>query len=132
MKNGLLDQGNENKNLLNSVYDQSNDVCKQRYEKPLIRSDDYLKHLRKSNINFNSRQLNLYKELFDWRDKTARQEDESVMYVLPPHMLLKISSELPREMQGIVACCNPVPPLVKQNLHYLHRQQNKLYLQKYL
>ena len=121
MKNGLLDQGNENKNLLNSVYDQSNDVCKQRYEKPLIRSDDYLKHLRKSNINFNSRQLNVYKELFDWRDKIARQEDESVMYVLPPHMLLKISSELPREMQGIVACCNPVPPLVKQNLHYLHQ-----------
>ena len=118
MKNGLLDQGNENKNLLNSVYDQSNDVCKQRYEKPL---EDYLKHLRKSNISFNSRQQYVYKELFDWRNKMARQEDESAMYVLPPHMLLKISSELPREMQGIVACCNPVPPLVKQNLHYLHQ-----------
>ena len=43
------------------------------------------------------------------------------MYVLPPHMLLKISSELPREMQGIIACCNPVPPFVKQNLHLIHQ-----------
>jgi len=30
------------------------------------------------------------------------------------------SSELPREMQGILACCNPIPPLVKQNLHEIH------------
>ena len=121
MKNALIEQGNENNNLLISVYDQSNDLCKQRYEKPLIHSDGYLTQLRKSNINFNSRQLHAYKELFDWRNKIARDEDESEMYVLPPHMLLKISSELPREMQGIIACCNPVPPHVKQNLHYLHQ-----------
>lgn len=30
------------------------------------------------------------------------------------------SSELPREMQGILACCNPIPPLVKQNLPEMH------------
>ena len=61
-----------------------------------------------------------YKEMFNWRDKVARTEDESLAYVLPPHMLLKICTELPREMQGILACCNPVPPLVKQNLNQLH------------
>ena len=26
-----------------------------------------------------------------------------------------------REMQGILACCNPIPLLVKQELHALHR-----------
>jgi len=30
------------------------------------------------------------------------------------------STELPREMQGILACCNPIPPLVKQNLNEIH------------
>ena len=121
MKNALIEKGNENNNLLHSVYDQSNELCKQRYEKPLYRADNFLAHLRKSNVSFNSRQLYAYKELFDWRNKIAREEDEGEMYVLPPHMLLKISSELPREMQGILACCNPVPPLVKQNLHHLHQ-----------
>ena len=121
MKNALIEKGNENKNLLHSVYDQSNDLCKQRYEKPQNRADSYLVHLRKSNVNFNSRQLYAYKELFDWRNKISREEDESDMYVLPSHMLLKISSELPREMQGILACCNPIPPMVKQNLHHLHQ-----------
>ena len=121
MKNALIEKGNENNNLLRSTLDQSRELCKKRYEKPQIRPDDYLSNLRKTNISFNSRQLHAYKDLFDWRNKVARDEDESEMYVLPPHMLLKISSELPREMQGIIACCNPVPPIVKQNLHHLHQ-----------
>ena len=123
MKNALIEAGNENNNLLLSVYDQSTDLCRQRYEKPQTcqRPDSYLKALRRSKANFNSRQLCAYKEIFHWRDNLARQEDESEMYVLPPHMLLKIASELPREMQGILACCNPVPPFVKQNLHFLHQ-----------
>ena len=66
-------------------------------------------------------QVYAYKEMFNWRDKVARTEDESIAYVLPNHMLLKICTELPREMQGILACCNPVPPLVKQNLNQLHQ-----------
>ncbi|KAF4528009.1 hypothetical protein B566_EDAN002192 [Ephemera danica] len=33
----------------------------------------------------------------------------------------KIAENLPREMQGILACCNPIPPLVRQNLGQLHR-----------
>ena len=40
--------------------------------------------------------------MYSWKDKLARTEDESVMYVLPNHMMLKIATELPREMQGNV------------------------------
>lgn len=35
-------------------------------------------------------------------------------------MLLQIAETLPREMQGILACCNPIPPLVRSNLLELH------------
>ena len=52
MKNALIEKGNENNNLLHSVYDQSNQLCKQRYENPLYRADSFLAHLRKSNVNF--------------------------------------------------------------------------------
>jgi len=45
----------------------------------------------------------------------------SIRYVLPNHMLLQIAESLPREMQGILACCNPIPPLVRQNLLAIHR-----------
>lgn len=36
-------------------------------------------------------------------------------------MLLQIAESLPREMQGILACCNPIPPLVRSNLLELHQ-----------
>lgn len=36
-------------------------------------------------------------------------------------MLLQISETLPREMQGILACCNPIPPLVRANALEIHR-----------
>ena len=50
----------------------------------------------------------------------ARVDDESVHYMLPNHMMIKIFSKLPGEMQSILACCNPVSPLVKQNRGALH------------
>lgn len=76
---------------------------------------------RQSHRVFDNRQLFALKAIFEWRDKIARQEDESYPYVLPNHMMFSIAAALPREMQGILACCNPIPPLVKQNLQLLHQ-----------
>lgn len=42
-------------------------------------------------------------------------------YLLPNHMLLALAEALPRELQGVGACCSPMPPFVKQNLVALHR-----------
>lgn len=76
---------------------------------------------RKGKRIFDNRQLYALKELYKWRDTISREEDESTGYVLPNHMLLQIAESLPREMQGILACCNPIPPLVKANLLNLHQ-----------
>lgn len=76
---------------------------------------------RKSKKNFDNRQLYAFKEIFLWRDKIARQEDESYGYVLPNHMMLQIAEALPREIQGILACCNPIPTLVRLHLVHLHQ-----------
>ena len=122
MKNALIENGNENNNLLRSTLDSSTELCKRRFCKPVLTPTSHMALLRRSGIFFNSRQLHALKALYQWRDKAAREEDESEAYVLPDHMLLKICGELPREMQGILACCNPTPPLVKQNLQHVHLQ----------
>ena len=83
-------------------------------------ADSHLELVRKARASLSTNQLQCLKELYQWRDRLARLEDESVMFVLPNHMMLKICTELPREMQGILACCNPVPPLVRQHLGALH------------
>lgn len=65
-------------------------------------------------------QLHCLRLLYAWRDNLARTEDESTGYVLPNHMLFQISEILPREAQGVLACCNPIPTLLRQQLQEVH------------
>lgn len=121
MKNHLIEKANGSHNLLISVFSRSSIVCLKKYEKPLLTSTSYLSLISRNGITLNSRQMYALEKLYEWRDKKAREEDESYGYVLPNHMLLQMCQILPREMQGIIACCNPVPPLVKQNMNELHQ-----------
>ena len=121
LHNALIDLANGQKNVLKAVYDRSTQVCRTTYIKPLWTEESYMSMYRKSQKMFNNRQLFALQQLHKWRDSTAREEDDSVSYVLPNHMLLNIAETLPREMQGILACCNPIPPLVRQNLLMLHK-----------
>ena len=116
----LVEKANQQTNLLESVLQQSNILATTRFNKPVIGPTSHLDITRKAKTVLNNKQLFALQEIYAWRDDIARQEDESTNYIIPNHMLLKICTELPREMQGILACCNPVPPLVKQNLHTLH------------
>lgn len=121
LTNQLIEKANGKSNWLENVYQLSAEVCGKRYNKIRIAADSHLELYRKSKRVFDNRQFFALKELYLWRDTIARIEDESYAYVLPNHMLLQIAENLPREMQGILACCNPIPPLVRQNLHALHR-----------
>lgn len=121
LRNELIKKANGKDNILKSVIDASTNVCKIRYFKPRLKEDSYLEFYRKCRRTFDNRQMFALKELYKWRDTISREEDESTGYVLPNHMLLQISETLPREMQGILACCNPIPPLVRANLLELHK-----------
>ncbi|XP_029434988.1 exosome component 10 [Rhinatrema bivittatum] len=120
MRMEFLEAGKGQANMLRMVWQKSRDICLKRYIKPIFTEDSYLELCRKQKKHFNTQQLTATRLLYAWRDKMARQEDESVGYVLPNHMLLKIVEELPKEPQGIIACCNPVPPLVRQQINELY------------
>ncbi|XP_018049348.1 PREDICTED: exosome component 10 isoform X2 [Atta colombica] len=121
LKNELIDAANGKSNILKAVYDQSTEICKRTYVKPIWTEESCMNMYRKSQKSFNNKQMYALMELHRWRDLTARQEDDSIGYILPNHMLLNIAETLPREMQGILACCNPIPPLVRQNLLKIHK-----------
>uniref|UniRef100_A0A8B9NV84 Exosome complex component 10 n=1 Tax=Accipiter nisus TaxID=211598 RepID=A0A8B9NV84_9AVES len=120
VREALWERGNEQSTQLQVVWQRSKDICLKKYIKPLFSDESYLELYRRQKKHLNTQQLAAFRLLFAWRDKMARQEDESTGYVLPNHMLLKIAEELPKEPQGIIACCNPVPPLVRQQINELH------------
>lgn len=120
MRNALIEHANGKTNLLEAVYDRSRETCKKVYCKPGLEEDSHMSVYRRLKLNFDNRQLYALREIYRWRDRIARQEDESTGYVLPNHMMVQICRTLPREMQGILACCNPIPPLVRTFLLELH------------
>ncbi|XP_075213173.1 exosome component Rrp6 [Lycorma delicatula] len=121
LKNILIEKCQNKSSLLESVIIHSTDICKRKYWKNILTDDSHMEFYRKSKKMFDNRQMYALKHIYQWRDKVARDEDESIMYVLPNHMLLNIAENLPREVQGISALCNPVPPLVKQNEREIHK-----------
>ncbi|CAF2310522.1 unnamed protein product [Rotaria sp. Silwood2] len=118
LRNSLIEK---NPQFLKTVYEKSKIICQKLYKKPYFDDNAYQNIYSKSRKTFNIRQLAALKSLYYWRDRIARQEDESTGFVLPNHMLLQISEILPREPQGVRACCNPVPLLVQHNLHDIHQ-----------
>uniref|UniRef100_A0A5F9D265 Exosome complex component 10 n=1 Tax=Oryctolagus cuniculus TaxID=9986 RepID=A0A5F9D265_RABIT len=120
MRLELWERGNEQPTQLQVVWQRSRDLCLKKFIKPIFTDESYLELYRKQKKHLNTQQLTAFQLLFAWRDKTARREDESYGYVLPNHMMLKIAEELPKEPQGIIACCNPVPPLVRQQINEMH------------
>eukprot|EP00794_Sanderia_malayensis_P015351 gene15351-16927_t len=116
MRNTLISKSNAGLNILKAVYSMSKVICSKVYEKPIFTPDTYLDIVKKYKCHLNPNQLQCMKLLVAWRDHTAREEDESYGYVLPNHMMIRIAEKMPRELEGVLACCNPVPPLVKQNV----------------
>ncbi|XP_067226929.1 exosome component 10 isoform X1 [Chanodichthys erythropterus] len=121
VRTDLYNAGNGQPALIQQVWAKSRDLSLKKYMKPIFTEDSYLELYRKQKKSFNTQQLAAFRLLYAWRDKLARQEDESTGYVLPNHMMMKIADELPKEPQGIIACCNPIPPLVRQQINELHQ-----------
>lgn len=126
MRNELLQRANGESRLLRVAWERSRDVCLIRYEKPLMKSDSHLQMLerlqRRQGIkNYSPQQLEALRLIYNWRDELARKEDESPGYILPNHMLIQIAEILPKEAQGILACCNPIPPLLRQHVLAVHQ-----------
>jgi ribonuclease D len=107
---------------IESVLDRSKRVCLIRYDKEPFRPMGYLT-IMDGNRNggrgrgrvaseLSSQQEAALRSLYDWRDVTARAEDESVHYVCPNPALLRIASNRPATVAALQRLVNPLPPLV--------------------
>jgi exosome complex exonuclease RRP6 len=54
----------------------------------------------------------VFRALHEWRDRIARAEDESPVYVMPHPTLYKLAMERPMNAGAVIVCASPVPPLV--------------------
>jgi exosome complex exonuclease RRP6 len=119
MRNEVLSRSPDTKQLMQVVLQRSATTSLNQYVKEVydaangLGPNGWKPHLRKCNIPLTAEQVSVFKAVHAWRDRVAREEDESVRYVLPGHMLARIAMEMPSEAAGVRGCCYPVPTFMK-------------------
>jgi exosome complex exonuclease RRP6 len=103
---------------IEQVLDFSRQVCLIRYCPEPFYPNGYQKLLTsrgRIKKELNATQTLILKRLWDWRDQTARSQDESVQYVCTNANLLRIAMSSPTSVSQLQGLFNPIPPLVFQS-----------------
>ncbi|KAG6619407.1 exosome complex exonuclease RRP6-like protein [Phytophthora cinnamomi] len=121
LKKELLQAGAKSReSLLFQTLQNSSKLCLQVYEKPQPTEEDALALGEKLKGTVNIRDLSELQKrvivaLYLWRDRIARQEDESVAYVMANHVLMKLTKHLPVRSDELFRACHPVPLLIRKH-----------------
>lgn len=92
-----------NGDSLVNVFRRSYDVCIQMYRKDMFNSSTSYLHLYGlSEANLDAKQLGVVAALYEWRDRVAREEDESTGYILPNKLILEIAMQLPMNKKDLL------------------------------
>ncbi|KAF8959127.1 hypothetical protein BDZ97DRAFT_1906257 [Flammula alnicola] len=66
-------------------------------------------------VGIGALQREVYKSVHGWRERVAREEDESTRYVLQNHVLFVVAEQPPADMAALLAIFkSSVPPVVKR------------------
>lgn len=99
-----------NGNLINDVQDSSKAEALQRYERNFYDSQTgsgangwkALLSRTSGTGSFNGEQFSVFRAVHEWRDKTARDKDESIHHILPNQALATIARELPTNSPALI------------------------------
>jgi exosome complex exonuclease RRP6 len=99
------------------VLEKSRKLCTIRYSTEPFYPEGYrsLTKQRGHKTELNSRQEEVLKELWDWRDQTARHFDESQAYVCTNTQLLRLAMACPSNLSTLQSLMQPMPPLLIRN-----------------
>uniref|UniRef100_A0A7S1KUD1 HRDC domain-containing protein n=1 Tax=Percolomonas cosmopolitus TaxID=63605 RepID=A0A7S1KUD1_9EUKA len=118
LRNDIFDQKNGKEGLI-SVLEKSRQICMRRYEKFVYDESSYLYLRRKFPQGITEEEDNILRELFKWRDQIARENDESVRFVLPDDTLVFVATKKPNTTNRLLSVCSPPSRLVKENCEHI-------------
>ena len=85
-------------NGIGLALERSRRLCLLQYEKELLKEDSFLLHYHRGcgkEGTLNDERLSVFAALYEWRDQVAREEDESLGYILSRRIMWEIARSLP-------------------------------------
>jgi exosome complex exonuclease RRP6 len=117
MRNELIQNSNlsiPDGDLLQKVLEGSKNYQLQRYEVPLydatqgMGQSGWYKMLLKTPVLFSREQFSVFKALHQWRDNVAREDDESIHFVMSNHALMSLSREMPTQKEKFLSAASQI------------------------
>eukprot|EP00928_Gymnodinium_smaydae_P022741 TRINITY_DN189_c0_g1_i1.p1 TRINITY_DN189_c0_g1~~TRINITY_DN189_c0_g1_i1.p1 ORF type:complete len:1015 (-),score=199.89 TRINITY_DN189_c0_g1_i1:105-3149(-) len=108
----------DGRQALQTVLDRSTALCGTVYSESRFDSADAAMRLCErfgmSGRPLETKQFNALQALVGWRDRLARDIDESLNYIAPDSCLWRIALALPNSATRLRSTCNPLPPMLQQ------------------
>lgn len=107
------------------VLERSKGYALQRYEYPFYddtpgsRRNGWFPLLIKSPSDLSREQVAVFATVHKWRDSIARDEDESVNFIMPSHVLWSIARIMPETRAALLSLSNIFSPSLNQRLDEL-------------
>ncbi|GAB7356332.1 hypothetical protein MBLNU459_g7125t1 [Dothideomycetes sp. NU459] len=124
MRNELLAKSdfsipNHEKDKIHDVLTRSRDTALQRYENPVYDSErglgasGWYKMLSRTPALLTKQQFSVFRAVHQWRDEVARQQDDSVHYVMANHNVFSIAKEMPTDKAALFSVAQPTSQTVR-------------------
>lgn len=116
LRNELIAQSTPDHDMIDYVLQRSKDEALQQYERPVYDqvkgqgSGGWYDLLDSSSSLFSREQLSVFRAVHQWRDQTARSEDEGPQWVLSKRALFRVAREMPVDEASLLQTAAPVSP----------------------
>lgn len=106
MRNELIEGSTPENGLMKYVLEHSKQEALQHYEHPVYKEDGtgsvgWMKPLLSTPAMLSKEQFSVFRAVHAWRDRTARDEDESVPFVMPNHALFAVARNMPTDKPSL-------------------------------
>jgi len=105
--------------LIDYVCDASKQESLQRYERPFydeqggMGSNGWFMMLVRTPALFTKEQFAVFRAVHTWRDKLARQADESPNSIMRKDVIFSIARVMPDDMASLIGCSHPMSQLIR-------------------
>lgn len=122
MRNELIEKSNldiPDENKLEVVLQKSKETSLIRFERQVYNEDTgkgpggWYQLLAKTPALFNNEQFEVFRSIHSWRDRIAREDDDSTNFVMPNHVIFNIAKLMPMDMVALLGIAHPISHSVK-------------------
>ncbi|OQO05150.1 hypothetical protein B0A48_08170 [Cryoendolithus antarcticus] len=124
MRNELIERSdfhapNFEKDKVHDVCERSKDYALQRYKHPVYDFDfgqgsgGWYKLVSRTPASLNKEDFAIFRALHKWRDDVAREQDDSVHYIMPNHMLFTLPRAVPTNRAELLSAAQPATQTIR-------------------